>query len=102
MSRLSRFFSLAPFAARRFRTADAVVVTQQADTAILLDLRNGRYYTLNPVGALVWSMFTAGASLESATARVKDEFDAPAEQLTSDVERFVKHLVTAKLIRRDG
>lgn len=33
--------STAPFA-ERFRTADSVVATEQAETTILLDLRSGR------------------------------------------------------------
>jgi len=88
--------------AQRFRTADRVVATEQADTTILMDLRSGRYHTLNPVGGLIWSVLATGAPLDRAIARVREEFgDAPEEQLTDDVEEFVRNLLSAKLIRRD-
>lgn len=90
----------APVAAR-FRIMDKVVATEQADATILLDLRNGRYYTLNPVGGRIWSLISSGASMDQVLARVKEEFDAPDEQLTNDVEEFVASLLSGKLIRRD-
>lgn len=99
---LSRLLSLSPSAERRYRARDGIVATQQADTTILMDLHSGRYYSLNPVGALVWSAFAGGASVDEVKARVQAEFDAPPEQLARDVEAFVKTLRDAKLVRRDG
>lgn len=96
----NRIPSTAPFA-ERFRTADRVVATEQADTTILLDLRSGRYHTLNPVGGLIWSVLATGASMDRVITRVREEFDAPDEQLTNDVVEFVGNLLSAKLIRRD-
>ena len=100
MTNQNRVFSTAPFA-ERFRTADSVVATEQADTTILLDLRSGRYHTLNPVGGLIWSILAAGASMDRVITRVGEEFDAPDEQLTNDVEEFVGSLHSAELILRD-
>lgn len=87
----------------RFRAAESVTATQQADATILVDLKSGRYYTLNPVSGRIWSILTEGGSLEHATHRVKEEFDTPdEEQLTAEVEEFVRSLLSAKLIRRDN
>ena len=88
--------------AERFRTVDTVVVTEQADTTILLDLRSGRYHTLNPVGGLIWSILATGASMERVIARVGEAFDAADEQVTDDVEEFVGSLLSAELIRPDA
>lgn len=90
----------APSAGQRFRTAEAVVATRQADTTILLDLRSGRYYTLNAVGGRVWSLLAEGASLGQVMERVTEEFDAPGEQLANDVEAFMRHLLSARLVQR--
>lgn len=87
--------------AARFRTADTVVTTKQADTTILMDLRSGRYFTLNPVSGLIWSVLSAGASVDRVISQVKAEFDAPEERITADVEEFLESLLSAELIRRD-
>ena len=84
----------------RFRTTDRVVATKQADTTILLDLRGGRYYRLNPVGGLIWSVLTTGASMDCVLTRVREEFDASDKQLTNDVEEFIGTLLSAEMVRR--
>lgn len=93
--------STSPFA-ERFRRVDSVVTTEQAETTILLDLRSGRYYTLNAVGGLIWSVLATGVSMDRLIARVRAEFDAPDEQLTNDVKEFIESLLSTKLIRWDG
>jgi hypothetical protein len=98
-------WSQRPGAARsggRFCAAANVIVTEQADATILLDLRRGRYYTLNPVSGLIWSVLANGASLDRILTVVKEEFDAPDEQLTADVEEFLGTLLAAQLIRKDS
>lgn len=85
----------------RFRTADSVVATEQADATILLDLRRGRYYSLDPVSGLIWSVLSTGASIDRVITRVKEEFDAPDEQLAKDVQEFIRSLLSSKLISRD-
>jgi len=90
--------STAPFT-DRFRTAESVVATKQADTTILLNLQSGRYYTLNPVSGLIWSVLATGASIDHVITRVKEEFDAPEDGLRNDVEALIASLLAAKLIR---
>jgi hypothetical protein len=99
MTNKNRIPSTAPFAGR-FRTAGSVVATEQADTTILLDLRSGRYYTLNPVSGLIWSALATGASMDAVITRVKEEFDAPDEQVTNDVQELVGSLLSRELIHR--
>jgi len=84
----------------RFRTAASVVAAEQADTTILLDLRSGRYYTLNPVSGLIWSVLSAGASIDHVITRVREEFNAPAERVANDVEDLVGSLLSRELIHR--
>jgi hypothetical protein len=83
---------------KRFRTAEHVVATQQADTTILLDVRGGKYYTLNEVGGRIWSLLTEGATVSWVAQRLASEFEVPPEKLSADVERFVTLLDRSRLI----
>lgn len=83
---------------RRFRTAEHVVSTQQADATVLLDVRGGTYYTLNGVGGRIWVALSEGASVGAVVERLAAEFDVPAEQLSGDVEGFVEQLGRSRLI----
>lgn len=86
----------------RLCIADNVIATEQADTTILLNLRTGRYYTLNPVSRFIWRALGSGTSIEEIVTLVCTEFDAADEQVTKDVHEFLERLLAAKLIRRDS
>ena len=81
------------------RTAEYVVSTEQADATILLDVRGGKYYTLNGIGGRIWSLLSEGATVSAVIERVAGEFEVPAERVSSDVHGFVEQLHRAKLIR---
>ena len=83
---------------RRFRTAEHVFSTQQADATVLLDVRGGTYYTLNEVGGRIWACLSEGASVGVVVDRLAAEFDVPAEQLSGDVASFVEQLDRSRLI----
>lgn len=82
----------------RFRTAEHVVSTQQADATVLLDIRGGTYYTLNDVGGRIWACLSEGASVGGVVERLAAEFDVPAETLSGDVAEFVEELGRSKLV----
>ena len=83
---------------RRFRTAEHVVATQEADATILLDTRRGKYFTLNGVGSRIWALLSAGATVGDVIERLAPEFDVSADQIGGDVDSFVKQLQHSKLI----
>lgn len=83
---------------KRFRTAEHVVSTQQADATVLLDIRGGTYYTLNDVGGRIWVFLSEGASVSAMIERLAAEFDVSAEVVSGDVEGFVEQLDRSRLI----
>jgi hypothetical protein len=80
------------------RTAGHVVSAQQENATILLDVRGGKYYTLNGVGACIWSLLSDGATVSAIIQRLADEFEVSTEQLSRDVPKFVEQLQDSKLI----
>ena len=86
----------------RFRIVDNVIATEQADTTILLNLRSGRYYTLNPVSRFIWRALASGTSTEGIVTLLCTEFDATDEEVTKDVHEFFERLLAEKLVRRDS
>jgi hypothetical protein len=62
------------------------------DEAVLLDLESGLYFGLNGTGLRVWELVTAGYTAAETLARLAEEFDAPREKLTADVESLLGQL----------
>jgi hypothetical protein len=65
---------------------------------VLVHVDTGMYYTLNEVGSLVWELCDGSLTVAEVVARVCDEFDAPAAEVTSDVLELVEHLADEKLL----
>src|SRR6185436_14400718 len=66
--------------------------TSGMDGTVLLDLRSGKYFALNPVGSLVWQAIAAGASRGTAVER-------PAERLCRDADALLAELQVKGLLR---
>ncbi|HEU4559063.1 MAG TPA: PqqD family protein [Longimicrobium sp.] len=68
------------------------------DGAVVLDLRKGRYYSLNSVGAEIWTLIEAGRSVPEVEAHLRDALGAPPETVGADVAGFLADLADRELI----
>jgi hypothetical protein len=59
---------------------------------VLLDLRSGRYYTLNRVGTAIWERCTGTQSLRDIHATLCARFEASSERIADDLLALVAHL----------
>lgn len=66
--------------------------------AAILDLKNGIYYGLDPVGARIWELIQQPTSIESVVSQLLDEYDVEAEQCSHDVVALVTELRERGLI----
>jgi hypothetical protein len=66
--------------------------------AILINLANGIYYSMDKVGALVWELLAAQHSLQETLAAVLLRYDVSREQAQADVERLAAELVQENLL----
>jgi hypothetical protein len=71
----------------------------EGDGAVLLDLKAGRYYSLNGVAAKIWSRVEKGMTLPQILADLQQIYQVPAEKLTSDLTAFVRTMEEKGLLR---
>jgi hypothetical protein len=75
------------------------VTTADTDEGmVLLDERAGRYWQLNPTGALVLRLLLNGATPHQIAQTLADRHAVSTEQATADVAAFLTHLHTAGLV----
>jgi len=66
--------------------------------AILINLSNGIYYSMDKVGAVVWELIEKNFSPEEMAAVIVNRYEVNSEQAQADVERLLKELLEEKLI----
>ena len=75
-----------------FAKNPAVHWTVLEGEAVLLNLDNGLYYTLNRVGTVIWECFTGHQSFVGILADMCDRFEVTCEQAREDLEALVTRL----------
>jgi hypothetical protein len=69
-----------------------------AGEAAILNLENSVYYGLNPLGARIWSLIQAPATVTALRDAIVDEYDVDADRCERDLLDLLAQLAEAKLI----
>ena len=80
-------------------TIPAQVMAQEVgDETVILDLANGTYYGLDPVGARIWQLMTEGQTLVLVCEVMLAEYEVTREDIERDVLALVQTLLERKLV----
>jgi len=66
--------------------------------AILINLSNGIYYSMDKVGAVVWELIEKNCSADEMVTAIINRYEVDSSQAQNDVERLLKELLDEKLI----
>lgn len=66
--------------------------------SVILDLEDGIYYGLNPMGARIWKQIQEPTAVEEITEAITAEYDVDAERCREDVLSLLQDLKENKLI----
>lgn len=70
------------------------------DGSVLINLKTGKVFSLNGLGAKVWARLEEGFTFEAVLDSLMLEYDLPRQRLLSDLETFVGELEKKELVQR--
>ena len=83
----------------RFRSNDGECAAKVIDgEAVIINLQNGTYYSLDKAGAAVWEQVADGRTLADVIETLKARYEVDAERAQNDVQRLVGELLTERLL----
>jgi hypothetical protein len=83
----------------RFHPNEADVAAKVMDgEAIIINLSNGMYYSMDQVGGLIWEMMTEEHTLDEISSAVVRSYDVSAVQAQVDIQRLVAELLDENLV----
>jgi hypothetical protein len=86
-------------AAARLQPRSADIASKLMDgEAIIINLANGVYYSLDKAGGFVWEQIIAARSVGDTVNAVAARYDVPRETAAADVERLLHELLSEELI----
>jgi hypothetical protein len=82
----------------RLQVSPEVLFTQVGDEAVLLDRNSGVYYSLDPVGTLVWAEIVRGETLYGIQLAVNSQFSADLDVIWADLLALLTDLKAKGLV----
>lgn len=66
--------------------------------AIMINLTNGMYYSMDQAGGLIWELIESGLSLGEIARVVSQHYQVTSDQALHDIQRLVDELFTEELV----
>jgi hypothetical protein len=86
----------------KYRISEAVRSMQSQDGAVLLDVREGRMFSVNRVGSRVLEAMKSCASESEIAEMISEEFEVCRATAEKDVREFLAMLAQHKLVQASG
>lgn len=83
------------------RSSPDVQGTTMDEETVLLDLRSGRYYTLNRLGSVIWEHCTGVQTVREIHAALCDRFEVGPERALDDLVALANELIQEGLLEQE-
>ncbi len=77
---------------------EGVVFNRVGEELVLLDLNRGIYYGLDPIGARMWELLSAGQEEGEILATLGEEYEVERQTLSADLRRLIAELQESELL----
>ena len=81
----------------RPNTADVAAKVIDGE-AIIMNLSNGLYFSMDRVGSAVWEMVEAGLSVDEMSSTLDARYEVESDVVQDDVRRLVSELLAEELV----
>jgi hypothetical protein len=82
----------------RFEAIKDHLYSEIKEEGVILSLKNGKYYGVNPVGATIWQAIQSPATLPEIQAAVTREYDVDEDTCRREVLIFLEQMVNEELV----
>jgi hypothetical protein len=81
------------------RISASVRVAETQDGAVLLDVKQGLCFGVNPIGTVIWKHVSEGCEPNQISRHLADTFNISTEQAYNDVQEFLQELKQKQLVK---
>lgn len=80
------------------RNSDLITASLDEDL-VMLDIEQGKYFSLNPVASSIWEYLKTPGSAEEITVFLEQEYDVSTEQCVLETAKFLKEMLELGLVK---
>lgn len=71
------------------------------DELVMLDIRKGSYFSLNPVATRIWDLLESPLEIGQLCGLLLEEYEVSYEQCKTEVEELLIEMIKLGLVLRD-
>ena len=83
----------------RISRNEAIVFTDLDDTIVMMDVDEGQYYELDPVGARIWALLETGRAAADLCDALTAEFDVDPDTCRRDTLEFLQTAGSLRIVQ---
>jgi hypothetical protein len=68
------------------------------DELVMMDIEQGKYFSLNPVATSIWDLLEAPMSLDELCSSLNEEYDVGVDQCRREVIDHIREMVRLGLV----
>jgi PqqD family protein of HPr-rel-A system len=68
------------------------------DELVMMDIRKGKYFSLNPVATRIWDLLDQPLTMEELCTRLTDEYDVEPGQCREEVREYLEEMSKLGLV----
>lgn len=91
----------APSLSSQVRISPEILVQPVGDEIVMLDVKQEKYFGLDPVGTRIWELLQESGRLEQVHAAMLEEYEVTSERLEADLLALVEALAEAGILSVD-
>jgi len=70
------------------------------DELVMMEMEQGKYFSLNPVATRIWDLLEAPESIEGLCSRLSAEYEVDSGQCRKEVESYIHEMADLGLVLR--
>lgn len=74
------------------RNDENFMISNLGDEVVLMDIQQGHYININPVGSVIWDKLAAPVTVKDLIQSLVEEFDITTAQCEGDTLKFLQKL----------
>jgi hypothetical protein len=75
-----------------YRNEEKFLISQLGDEMVIMDIQQGHYINVNPVGSFIWSKLVAPVTVKDLIFSLTEEYDIPAVQCEEETLKFLQKM----------
>ena len=87
---------------KRYRRNPETVSGRIDDELVMMDIRRGQYFSLNPVATRIWDLLAEPVTLDGLCGALQEEYDVDPGQCRTDVLACLDELAALGLVEATG